>query len=125
MAKRLNVMTIPTDDVQGAGSFIKVRAMTVTEHNQLEQTRVDMNKAAEAGKVEEAARLEKSVWAQTAEVLLDWDWVDGDDKALPKPHQNPDVFDLLTMAEVFTIAEALSPFAQRQKKAAMTSPPSS
>lgn len=125
MAKRLNVLTIQTDDVQGAGSFLKIRAMTVTEHNQLEQTRVDMNKAAEAGNQEEYTRLEKSVWEQTAEVLLDWDWVDGEDKPLPKPHKNPAVFDLLTMAEVFTIAEALSPFAQRQKKAAMTSPPSS
>ncbi len=86
---------------------------------------MELFKVQQAGDVEGAKRLEKQMWAMTSEAVLDWDWVDGDDKPLPKPHQNPAIFDELTMQEIFLIAESLNPFAQRQKKEETKLQPSS
>lgn len=116
MAKRNNIIIVPTPEVQGEDSWIKVRALTVEEYNRTQRIPDEIRKAQEAGDLERIAELEKESWADTASVLLDWNWVDDEGKPLPNPHDNPDVFKHLTMHEIFAIGEAMNPYSQQQKK---------
>lgn len=52
--------------------------------------------------------------------ILSWNWVDDDGNLMPAPNKNPDVFSLLTRAEVTFIGQSLSGMAgdalENQKK---------
>jgi hypothetical protein len=98
MAKRLAIYTIPSDSVQGEGSYVKVRAVTRGESKEL--ARVVGTLSTE----ESIAREDKFL----AEHIYEWNWVDDDGAPLPLPSESQDVLDRLTIQESSFLAEAIT-----------------
>ncbi len=103
MPSRQNVKQVPSDEVQGEGSWIKVRPYTVAQHNR----RVGLLRRAQAAETEaETQAVEAELWALFAEVVVGWNWVDDEGKPLPKP-SDTGVYELLTMPEMQFIGNAV------------------
>jgi hypothetical protein len=94
---RQNIKTIETDEVMGAGSWIKVRSLTVGENNQFVR----------------AFQSAQSVYAiepfdmVALAALLEWNWVDSEGEYLPSPHNNPALMDQLTQEEMSFLMECV------------------
>ena len=116
MAKRQNIHTIPTEYLQGEGSFIKIKAMSVEMFDRAEQRMRDVAAAQEAKDSVSIARLQRESYEDYAEVVIAWDWVDDEGKELPQPYHNPDTFSQLSVPELMFIAEHLNPFSMLEKK---------
>lgn len=96
MPERQRVKKLPSPAVQGADSWVQIKAITVGEAKKLQR----LNGAGES-EIDRASR------ELMSEYVLDWNWVDDAGEPLPKPNANPDIFDLLTPAEIQFIAGAL------------------
>ena len=118
MAKRQNIHTIPTVDLQGEGSFIKIKAMSVEMFDRAEQRMRDLAIAQESKDSVTIARLQRESYEDYAEVIMAWDWVDDEGKELVQPYHNPDVFAQLNIPEMVFIANQLNPFSMLEKKGA-------
>lgn len=105
MPERQRVRKLPSPAVQGADSWVQIKAITVGEAKRLQRL-----SGADESEVDAASRKLMS------EYVLDWNWVDDVGNPLPKPHENPDVFDFLTPAEVQFIANALGGGGDDKKK---------
>lgn len=106
MPARQNVKTIPTPLLQGEDSWVKIKALTVEQYNRNQAIQRDARQPDA-----DPEDLEQRTSQLFSEVVLDWNWVDDAGQPLPKPQGNPQVFrdGLLTMPELFFIAEALRP----------------
>jgi hypothetical protein len=107
--RRLNIKTIPTDEVM-AGGWIKIRAMKVAEstlYKQLIRLTQDLVNSGKAT-AEELAKNEQALRTFICSLVLDWNWVDDDGAPLPSPHNNPDVYELLTDEEGSFLFEAVT-----------------
>ena len=82
MAKRKHkkFWTVDSSEVQGEGSFVKFKNISLNEI--LGHTQGADSKPSEA----EAAQLGLRV---IDDMIADWDWVDEDDNPLPVPAENP------------------------------------
>ena len=89
MAKRLNIITYPSDEVQGEGSFVKVRAITWGESKRLALAFEGMDMADKFSAADE----------QVVRRVVEWNWVDDEGVVLPLPKDDPTVVDRLTDAE--------------------------
>ena len=79
MAKRLHkkYRTIESTAVQGEGSFVKVKSMTINEM---------MGYGNSKDKDADPAKLGLQI---LDDMIVDWNWVDDDDNPLPIPAENP------------------------------------
>lgn len=85
---------------QGEGSKIVFLSPTVGEQKHQQKL---LKAETESPEVQE-----KIANDYMANHMLDWNWKDDEDKPLPKPHGNPDVFDLITGDEIQFIARSLA-----------------
>jgi len=106
MAKRQAIFTVKSDEVQGEGSFVKVRAVLYGEAKLL---RKSMNGMSEEEKVAKIDQL-------LIEHVFDWDWVDDDGNPLPLPKDDPDVLNRLTAQEINFLGNAMNGSPADQKK---------
>lgn len=99
MAQRLNIKHIPSDDVQGEGSSVKIRALTVAQYKR----RLSLLQDAQKGASDASEQAMRELFA---EVVVAWDWVDDEGKPLPSPSL-PSTYELLTMPELMWLGQAL------------------
>lgn len=98
MAKRRTaIREIKTTTLQGAGSFVKLRSLTVGEIKKVRETREE---------IDDGEKFEVGL-DMIIEHLLGWNWVDDDGNPLPLPSEDPAVIDLLTDEECTFLAEKL------------------
>lgn len=103
MPARQNLKTVASDEVQGDGSWVKLRPYTVAQHN----LRAVLLRRAQAAETEaETQAIEAELWALFAEVVVSWNWVGDDDKPLPQP-TDAGVYQLLTMPEMQFLGRAV------------------
>jgi hypothetical protein len=114
---RQNVKTVDTDEVMGAGSWIKIRSLTVGENNQFVRAFQSAQAlyAVEPLDMVSFAALEDEMRAIICGALLDWNWVDSDGEYLPSPHNNPALMDQLTQEEMSFLMECVR-FGPPEKK---------
>lgn len=105
MARRNNKSRIPTDAVQGEGSYVVLRRMTVDELTGL-------GKAMEGANTEEQIAYSRAIVSQYVE---EWDWVDDEGQPLPFPKDDPSVVGKLTDLELKTIIEGFNPENDKKK----------
>lgn len=96
MAHRKNktVIRVPSDDVQGEGSHVVIKRMTWEDAEILMQD----------GEDRDQREIAKEFLPR---LIIDWDWVDDDDKPLPKPKDDPDVIKRLPLAELNFLLRAV------------------
>lgn len=99
MAKRQNVVTVPSDTVQGEGSWVKLRKLTVGEAKTLARTAETLN-----GGGEVAIQMTGEILASH---IVGWDWVGTEGEPLPLPKDKPEIIDELTGEELNFLALAL------------------
>ncbi|MFZ6029949.1 MAG: hypothetical protein ACOYYS_19725 [Chloroflexota bacterium] len=107
MAKRQNVNKVPTDALQGPGSFVVLRSVSY-----------DMAMAArEKMSTEHTVDEEKQfVTKLLSENVVEWDWVDNDDLLMPTPAADPEIIKKLTVDEVEFLISALTGGAPAETK---------
>lgn len=96
MAKRLTqkYRKVDSASVQGEGSFVVFASPTFDDVSEFSDLIFSENGAAKTD-----AEAIKLVVPMLKRFTVDWDWVDDEDKALPKPQEDPAVIDRLTMEE--------------------------
>jgi hypothetical protein len=103
VAKRKGTVRFNSDEVQGEGSYVLVSPLTVGEAKELYNS---ARPGKDAKDVDEQV-LEISFDTIAAHVV-EWDWVDYDDKPLPLPKDNPAIVDRLNVNEIKFLAECLT-----------------
>lgn len=107
MAQRQNRRQVDSERVQGEGSFVVVRGMTVGEHNQnLKLVRQAQRLGADADEGQ-VAKLEADMAKLMGACVLDWNWVDDDEQPLPLPRDDEGVLERLTLDEIAFLAEVI------------------
>ena len=114
---RQNIKLVPSDEVMGAGSWVKIRSMLVSEHNAYQAQIRASQKLAQNKDTTEAdiERSERCLREMITSCVLAWNWVDGDGQDLPQPHKNPDVIEILTDDEVTFLMELILNSAAKKK----------
>lgn len=101
MPKRLYKSTfrVPSDLVQGEGSWVEFRRLTWAEMKPVFETK------------------EHSGWMRAKLSVTAWNWVDEEGNALPNPKEHPEVFDTLPSDEAFFLisASGQGPDAEEEK----------
>lgn len=100
--QRQNIKIIDSDEVQGAGSWVKFKLMSVSERNeyrQLIQASQDLAKENEVSPDRIAAN-EAALRACMCKFIIGWNWVDDEGNDLPQPQNNPSVIDQLNQLEI-------------------------
>ena len=96
MPKRRGIRRVESTSVQGEGSWVEVDALTVKEVKEMrKQAANDDYDNFDAG----IDLVRKHV--------INWNWVDYDERPLPTPKAYPEIVDTLTVNEVNFLAEAL------------------
>lgn len=97
---RQNIKRVASEAVQGEGSWVSVKALTLGESKQI------------AAEVEAAADNQAVRIALTERLIQDrvvaWTWVDDEGNDLPLPKDSPDVVDMLTTDEVLFLGRAIN-----------------
>jgi hypothetical protein len=99
MAKRKHKQyrTIATDDVQGEGSYVKIKMLSLKQV---------MDKAGIGGGQDEQAAAD-AMLDVLDEMVVDWNWVDDDDNPLPLPADAPGTIASLPFQEAnYLLTEA-------------------
>ncbi len=91
MPQRATVRTIPTPEIQGEDSWVKVCALKMSERLQVQQENKGLDPNSKEA-IEHGFRV-------IAEHVLEWNWVDDKGEPLPQPFGRPDVIAGLTDAE--------------------------
>ena len=116
MSKRQSIITFDSTEVQGEGSWAKVRLVTHGEQKQITKEYGGL-----AGKeikdigVDNLMELQRANDALLTRNIIEWNWVDDDDISLPIPSADPDVLDRLTELEHQFLASTLKGDAERKK----------
>ena len=108
MPQRQNVVEVPTVEVQGDGSWIKVRRPTVEEVKANQKRQDARENARLRGEVSESdveGEYDRTC-KQALSYVVSWNWVDDDGNNLPPP-TTEGVHDLLTDREIEVILIAL------------------
>jgi len=105
MPTRQNVKEVPSDVVQGEGSWVKVRRPTVKEVKE-GQAKYDVARNAKADKESNMEGAYDEACVKALKFCLGWNWVDDEGKPLPQPTE-PGVRDTLTDDEVTFILDEL------------------
>jgi len=102
MPQRLSVRTIPSPEIQGDDSWVKLSAVKLGEVMHLQD---QIEKAGQTLTPLEQARVGIQV---LADHILGWNWVDDVGKALPTPTEDPTVIEGLTDTEAFWLLAQFS-----------------
>lgn len=98
MAKRQFIYTIPSEKVQGKGSYVKVRSLLWGDAKRIRRELKDAD--------------EDEQMAANDQLLIDhiveWDWVDEHDQPMPIPKDDPTVIDRLSAQEVNFLGDAVN-----------------
>jgi len=86
MARRQLVQKHKSDSVQGDGSWVEMRKMTVAEMRKVEEH------------IDQEGNYEYSI-RKIEENLVKWNWADEEGQELPLPKNDPTVLDGLTAEE--------------------------
>jgi len=108
MPERKNVREVPSEEVQGAGSWIKVRRPTVKEVKET-QAEIDAIRNTSTSEEEEQSNIAgayDNACVKAMKYVLAWNWVDEKDHPLPPP-TNEGVHNLLTDEEMTFILTVL------------------
>jgi hypothetical protein len=89
---------VPSDEVQGEGSFVLLRSPGFSDLQGLG----DLSNLGE-----DEGQAIHAVVPMLARLVADWDWVDDEDNPLPKPSEQPEVIDGLTFQEQKFLVDAL------------------
>jgi hypothetical protein len=100
MPQQQNVVTVPSDAIQGEGSWVKLRKLTVGEAKQVTQVADTTDLKTASISLEVSTQL-------IADHVIDWNWGDPAGTPLPSPKDKPEVIDLLTADELAFLATAL------------------
>lgn len=122
MSKRQNVKTIPTPELQGDDSWVKLKMPTVEQFNHMLELQRESEAATLAGDKTKMADMEFAARAAMSLLVIGWNWVDDDDEPLPQPAGNPEVFGKLTMEEIRFIGNHLNPDAQKNNGGTSSTP---
>lgn len=106
MARKPNRM-IPTNEVQGEGSFIELRRYLWGEWQ-------DLDAKVDAGEINENQRGERLMALQ----IVKWNWTDEENKPLPLPKDDPDVFKRLTATEMMFLYRTIQEVEQEDQASA-------
>jgi hypothetical protein len=120
MPQRIKTIRVPSAHIQGVDSWVDVKPMTVEQFNKntelmrrAQQIPEDMGED-ELDVLRE--QLDREQRELAADCVVGWNWVDDEDKPLPQPAGNPDIFNALTMAEFKFIGEAMNKSMSIEKK---------
>lgn len=97
MPKRLYIRTYNTEEVQGEGSFVKLRDRSYGKSKEI---------AAQVANMTDEEKAE-SVLQDMRDRILEWNWVDDDGQPLPLPSEDPDLFDRLYEQEVQLLTKVI------------------
>lgn len=97
---RQNIKRVASESVQGEGSWVSVKALTLGESKQIAAE-------ATAGEGDTVAQLALATRLIQQRVLA-WTWVDDEGNDLPLPSADPNVVDLLTTDEVLFLGRAIN-----------------
>src|SRR3990167_1544878 len=121
MPKRQRVVRHKSDEVQGPGSWVDMRAVSVKEGREARkesQALFDKHGVPHDTKPEDfenypefAEEYTEMTQGALATIFIHWNWVDDDDEPLPQPG-DPAVMDMLTMTEVAYLTGLLNKAAQ-------------
>jgi hypothetical protein len=95
MAQRVSTRKVLSDEVQGEGSFVMLRALPYSMISQ--RVKVDQEDFKQVLAFNETF---------LASVVVDWNWVDDAGEALPLPADDPGVVEKLVIPEFQFIATA-------------------
>ena len=116
MSKRQNIITFDSTEVQGEGSWIKVRMITHGQGKVFQRAYSDIMGAKAADiSPERRAEFQQASDDLVVKMVADWNWVGDDDVALPLPSDDPEVVDILTELEHKFIGQALQGEGERKK----------
>ena len=121
MPKRRTVITVTCDEVQGEGSWVKLRvlaykesrAMLATLHERRQQSREQHREDKEEFGDSDLAGVELSPeeMDETVRVYVDhiiaWNWVDDEECPLPQPNEVENLLDLLNQNEISFLGQKL------------------
>lgn len=116
MPQRQSIITYDSTEVQGEGSWIKVRLVTHGEQKQIlkEYGGVAGKSVSDIG-VEATMEMSAANDRLVASKIFDWNWVDDEGDPLPLPKDDPTVIDQLTEFEHSFIASAMRGEGERKK----------
>src|SRR5690554_2415020 len=101
MPTRKRIRQINTEELQGEGSFVCVKRVTVGEAEEFRAINSRKFQAPEGeitpeqlAEQEERFNQQKEDDAQEflSRFIVSWNWVDDEGNPLPQPHNNPEVF---------------------------------
>lgn len=106
MAKRQAILTFDTEEVQGEGSFVKLRMPLWGE---IKKQRKQLREMEEADKSKFEIEDVKIGMTETMLInaIVEWDWVDEEDNPLPRPKDEPAVIERLLSNEIEFLAVKL------------------
>jgi hypothetical protein len=122
MPKRQNIYTYNSEEVQGEGSWVKIRAMTYGRQKELREAAAEakaLGQAVKSGGMtpeEMEAALQdggaaSKLLSMNDELLIElvysWNWVDEDGEPLPLPEDEPEIIQGLTIQEMQFLSEAI------------------
>lgn len=124
MAKRMRQRRVSSDSVQGTGSYVLVRSITMGEARELERVgnltyipdpelTDEENETLQTTFNEDRERQSQTLLAR---YIVEWDWVDDDGNPLAQPPEDPTVFDQITNLEIEFLQKALRGVSETEKK---------
>ena len=123
MPKRKSVIEFACDEVQGEGSFVKLRVLTYAESREMlrelrtrrKQRRIQYHADREEfGDKDSLYELEMTpeemdeMVGDYVDHIVEWNWVDDDDKPLPQPGAVEDLLVILNQNEIRFLGEKLA-----------------
>jgi hypothetical protein len=105
MAKRQGVRKVDSEEVQGKGSYVKVRPIPYKD------SRAAVNVGDDVSTGEKADMVTDLI----VNSLIEWDWVDYDGEPLPLPTTTEEMAEILTTDEVNFLTRDLLGSAERSK----------
>lgn len=124
MAQRQRSQRVSSEVVQGKGSYVIVRRLTLDEARQYQQeasSEYEVNddlSDAENKALQAAFNEAREVRSREllSRFIIEWDWVDDDGNPLPQPKTDPDVFLKLTDLEFQFLSRCLTDMSELEKK---------
>ncbi len=100
MPQRQGITRIDCEAVQGPGSYVKVRRLTVGDIRLLSKGNLDQFEVSES---------------VIRDRIVEWNWADDEGHPLPQVQEDPAVFDSVTDQELTFLAQAIAGNAEARK----------
>lgn len=123
MPKRRSVIQIACDEVQGEDSWVKLRVLTYVEQRDMlkearkrrkkrrEERRVDVEEFGDDDNLYDLGLAPEDmdeILSKYVDHIVEWNWVDDDDKPLPQPGTVENPLTLLNTVEIAFLGEKLA-----------------